>query len=234
MRLTKKQPVRVPTWKSYLCVVAVLGFATLVFRETKLGGTVGVNVDLVQKSKLSLKPNDGKGTTACENSCNASSTFRYLELFDGDDLLQTTKMLERLRRQRQSWMDNQLAKDYGEEYMKDLFTPLDKNGTRVSVGYKRIFKDPDLLKDPEGSEGPGWDRMVRKYQMKILQVQLGIIAERLGTNNVCLEGCLNDDARRRNGSVPSKNRELGSRNSKRESGTEGLYAKFTWATAGHR
>ena len=174
---------------------------------------------------------DSTEIETCESKCGEPA-YPDLQNFNGQDLLEPGKMLEQLREHRQVWVDSQLKKDYGEEHATNLFFPIDQNGTRVSVGYKKIFKDPNLLppKAPDKPQGLGWERMVRKYQMKILQLQLGIIEERLNAKNMCLKDC--GDAS--SGEHRSLRRKEWHLSSGRGRAADGLYAKFTWVIAGHR
>ncbi|CAB9503273.1 expressed unknown protein [Seminavis robusta] len=173
----------------------------------------------------------------CEKTCQ-NAPFKDLEYFDGDVLLKPATMLERLQKSRKEWVEKGLKKDYGAKYYKDMFEPLEKvfnNETkkeeeiRHSAGRQRIFQDPSILpstKRPENenlpSEGPAWGRMVRKMQMKILQVQLGVLEERKNAKPICLDDC------------SKKNNEEGSRRFlAKAKASGGLYTKFTWATGGH-
>ena len=90
-------------------------------------------------------------------------------------------MLTQLQQARQDWIQNRLKVDYG-DYFEDIFEPLDHNNTRVNSGKHRIFVDPNRLPGPgqkhddlRQAEGPAWDRMVRKWTIKLLQIQLGML-----------------------------------------------------------
>ena len=91
-------------------------------------------------------------------------------------------MLDRIRQVRQNWIDKKLKVDYGTHYYEDIFEPYDANGNRASVGKHRAFVDPNrlpgpgqLYEDTIDSDGPAWDRMVRKWTIKILQLQLSML-----------------------------------------------------------
>ena len=170
----------------------------------------------------------------CEAKCN-DPKFKDLDYFGGAELLQPAKMLQRLKAKRHDWVEQKLKKDYGADTYLAMFEPMEDvldpvtNTTspqRVSIGRDRFLTDPAKLpktkaKNEEvAADGPGWGRMVRKWQMKILQIRLGILAERINVKPICLDEC---QASNENGSRQLK-----------ATASNGLYTKFTWATGGHR
>ncbi|CAB9505449.1 expressed unknown protein [Seminavis robusta] len=168
----------------------------------------------------------------CEKTCK-NAPFKDLEYFDGDVLLKPEEMLGRLKRHRKMWVEEQLKKDYGDENYNNMFEPMElqtEEEVQVSAGRQRIFQDPAILpktKRPDRetlpTEGPAWSRMVRKIQMKVLQVQLGVLEERKNAHPICLDDCANA-----NDEQISKRRFL---DKIKPSG--GFYSKFIWATGGH-
>jgi hypothetical protein len=173
----------------------------------------------------------------CETTCK-NAKFKDLEYFDGLDMLQPGAMLEQFRSKRMAWLTKQLKKDYGQEFYMNAFEPMQEvvvnNKTvsqRVSVGRNLIFRDPSMLpvtnkpdREVLATEGPGWGRMVRKMQIKILQIQLGILQERMNAKPICLDDCAKKQ-------VDEEDHE---RRFLKYQPSGGLYSKFTWATGGHR
>jgi len=151
-------------------------------------------------------PENSQCTAECQNP-----TFDDLKAFGGDDILQPDTMLKRLQEGRRHWINTDIKKKYGEETYLDIFYPeegddVEGNKTRVSVGRRRILDDPNQIiankakKRPTMSDIdsnqtepplqlPAWGRMVKKYQMKIIQLQLAIIQERLEKQTVCMQEC---------------------------------------------
>ncbi|CAB9513084.1 expressed unknown protein [Seminavis robusta] len=160
----------------------------------------------------------------CKQSCASAATKDDSSLLP-KKLTDAKTMQERFREYRNQWIDR-LKVDYGEEYYNDLFEPI-INGTRQNVGQQLAFTDMNRL--PRGDidyyknetrtkPGPAWGRMIRKWTLKLLQVQLGMLLaegqqeeEQHGNNYYCLEEC-------------SSNRNMS---------TPDLYAKFIWANGGH-
>lgn len=120
-------------------------------------------------------------------------------------------MLERLQQIRQEWVDQKLKADYGEQAYLDIFEPIDDTtGGRVNVGKHRAFVDVNKLPrrgrnydDYKNSEGPAWGRMVRKWTIKLLQLQIAMLEEP--------ETSSDDDA----------------------NANDNLYGTFVWANGGH-
>ena len=118
-----------------------------------------------------------------------------------DDLLLPQTMLRRLRAKRAEYHERVLARDYGPKLYQDIFMPpLDPSEVPyryspthqsiptpdepVSIGQRRIFTDPTFLPSSDKTvvpqtQGTAWDRMVQKYQIKLLQVQLSLLEDRL-------------------------------------------------------
>ena len=107
--------------------------------------------------------------------------------------------------------------------------------TRNHVGNQHIFRDPMDLPLPRDDDvsltnatttppspsssrpNGGWQRMIRKYQIKLLQIQIGMLLERHydSPQDYCHEQCMllgHDEP-------PSK--------------TPGLYSQFYWVNGGH-
>jgi hypothetical protein len=152
----------------------------------------------------------GMFSEACEQQCDIPPPPQE-ERFGGQDLTSAKIMLERLQQYRQIWIDQTLRKQYG-DYYHDIFEPL-VDGERVFVGREQIFKNPNALPEPghpadPKATGPGWARMVRKYEIKLLQIQLAILQEKITPKRHCLEHC--------------------------QAGLQdGLYSRFTWVNGGH-
>jgi hypothetical protein len=169
-------------------------------------------------------PRRNLATEDCETQCKDPS-FKDLQHFEGDDLLKPENMLERLKRQRAVWVNQKLKNDYGADVYQNIFEPLEGN-ERVSSGRNRIFKDvhalhTSKLADDEVNLGAdeGWQRLVRKMKMKVLQLQISMLDERQNAKAICLDECDGED-------------EDSSRFLKVAPST-GLYSKLTWATGGH-
>jgi hypothetical protein len=120
-------------------------------------------------------------------------------------------MLEQFEQSRQVWFHQKLKLQYGDLY-HGIFEPI-VDGERVFVGWEQIFKQPNKLPvrehpgDPK-VPGPGWDRMVRKYQIKLLQVRLAMIQEQIQPKLHCHQQC--------------------------HAGLQmGLHSRFTWVNGGH-
>ena len=182
----------------------------------------------------------------CETQC-ANPKFHDLEVFQDQDMVDPKVMLNRLRAHRNNWVIKKLHKDYSQDYYKAIFYPVTdiynalKNTTSsqpASIGIAAdgypdpIFQDPAkarLLKNaPKNTtkHSVAWDRLVRKWQIKILQLQISMLEERKLTKPKCLEDC---------SSSSTKDEEAGGRR-RRHLGEEkdGVYGKFVWATGGHR
>ena len=186
------------------------------------GGTIARR-DLANNSNK----NDG-----CEAQCQ-NPPLKDLQYFDGDDLLNVQTLQSRLKTHKEQYIAK-LKGMYGADTYTAMFEPtipvkdpLTNQTTKqsVNVGRHRIFKDPAMLpvnkkfnEDDLVDNGPAWYRMVRKYQMKLLQIQLGILEERFNAKNICLKECAAGD-------------EGNSRNLQQASG--GLYTRFTWVNGGH-
>ena len=157
-----------------------------------------------------------KETNGCRETCTATTTqWNDVERFQGNDLTHAKSLQQVWHDQRQGWT-TRLEQDYGTAVFQAVFVP--NNG--ASVGREGIFTDPARLQDKKGRhpvgnyQGVAWNRMVRKHQLKILQLQLAILQERRDT---CAQTC--DTT-----TVP-----------KRTSPTTTIqyYANWTWVTAGH-
>jgi hypothetical protein len=151
-----------------------------------------------RRKKLNPHKTPKPSKEECLQGCEMSKKAKYLDedFFDKMDLTDASALLQRFTKARQEWIDNKLKLDYGEYYQK-IFFRADK-----SMG-KIIFKEmPDLEPTVEGykgngkfaspekapTPGTGWKRMARKFRMKFLQVQLGILQERMG-NYPCKDRC---------------------------------------------
>jgi hypothetical protein len=148
----------------------------------------------------------GVYSKACEKQCKVP--LPRDDRFGGEDLTLAATMLKRWQKQRQNWIDHKLKKQYGEAYYADIFEPVLDGEQRVFVGREQIFKNPNALNGDPREPGPGWARMVRKYQIKILQIQLAILQEQLTPKLHCHQQCQAE--------LP-----------------EGLYSRFTWVNGGH-
>lgn len=161
----------------------------------------------------------------CEKQCS-DPPLKDLQQFDGDDLVDPEKMLERLKRLRAVWVNQRMKKDYGAENYQEMFEPKEGGG-RVSVGRNRIFRDVTTLpktKQPQSEDLPAeseeaWQRLVRKMKMKVVQIQLAILEERQNAKAICLDECGAEE-------------EEGSRGLAAKP-SNGIYNKLTWATGGH-
>ena len=183
--------------------------------------------------------NTGGGVTSesedCQTKCTSdnhaeeSVTASQFAQFDGNDLTNPTAMQSRLQIFRDQWIEG-LKRDYGEDHYQAIFEPpLQNDGDkteRVHVGRHRAFVDPNRLprggqkyEEVQGREGPAWYRMVRKWTIKLLQVQLSMIEEQLGGNKMaCVETCQSS----RSGS-----------DSESDAATNGIYGTYRWANGGH-
>ncbi|CAB9509111.1 expressed unknown protein [Seminavis robusta] len=215
-RLTSRQSVG-------LVFSSLLGCTALLFGVSWIKSEITEDMDLARQKQQQDETNDASPVMMDRRQLGEGRNL------DGQDLLEPSNMLQRLKEKRQQWLDNQLKKDYGEDHYKNLFFYNDANGKRTSAGYKGLFKDPNSLplnkyqqdkNAPPKTDFPGWDRMVRKYQMKILQIQLGVIEERITGK---------DASRLRT----RKRRNLANNNNNEETLAEGTYTKFNWVTAGH-
>jgi len=144
----------------------------------------------------------------CQATCATASSSTVKLDGQQDDLTVSNNMLVRLKQQKEIWIRNVLTPAYGAEYVPKLFPP--DAGTKA-------FRDPTKLKDtnpPEGEqqqdqgEGEGWDRMVRKFKLKLYQVQLGMVLSQVDSKQQCLGSCL-------------------------ESMTPGTYSKLVFQNGGH-
>jgi hypothetical protein len=233
-------------WQRFVSI-ALMGCVALVawdsFTEngTNIGRMTGSPVAGSSATRRHLASKSDGGD--CEKQCKDSAFFD-LTYFEGEDLTKAKNMLARLNKRREQWVEKRLKKDYGAKYYPDIFEPVrevydpETNSTseqRVSAGRKGFLTDPDMLplsKQPENEElakdGPGWGRMVRKYQMKMIQIQLGIIEERLNVKEICLEECsAEDEANER------FLRELGGGAAKKKRASHGLYTTFKHVNGGH-
>ena len=184
---------------------------------------------LIISARLSTPDEDERRNLAsaeCEKTCQ-DPKFKDLDHFQNSDLMDLNAMLNRLKGQRKKWFYNKLGEDWGKEYVEDIFNPeeeLDGKKKRTSAGHNRIFTDATTVvphaepAEDAPPEGFGWNRFVQKLQMKIIQIQMGILLERPKAKDICLEEC-------------AKSGEGSSRRLRFES--SGLYTKFTWATGGH-
>lgn len=174
----------------------------------------------------------------CETQC-ANPKFHDLELFQNVDLVDPKNMLNRLKAHRNNWVIKKLFKNYGKEMYEAIFHPLTdiydavRNTTRsghVSIGIgadgypNPMFEDPAKVpprNQPKNTtkHSVAWDRLVRKWQIKILQLQVNMLDERKLTKPKCLDECnKRDEAGGRRNLVGEEN---------------GVYGKFVWATGGH-
>jgi len=188
---------------------------------------------LAAYSAILLIPTSVKGSSECEKKCKNPS-FKDLTYFDGADILKPSEMLQRFEAKRKDWVENTLKKNYGNDTYLNVFEPKEfvfddtTTSKRTSVGRNMLWKDPKLLakdRKPTGPPGPAWDRLVRKWLIKLLQIRLNILEERLHVKPICLDEC----AKKEGGGGDS--RFLRNENN---SNNNGLYSKFTWATGGHR
>ncbi|CAB9503658.1 expressed unknown protein [Seminavis robusta] len=162
-----------------------------------------------------MTPENQSSNKNCQEQCTASAKDKTK--FEGLDLTQAKNMLARLQQFRQQWIDQKLKTDYG-KYYQDIFEPLDEeNGQRVHVGNQRAFKDPNKLHAPSGytiddesTPSVAWQRMIRKYQIKLLQVQLAMIAQQLNPQEYCQQ-----------------------QTTCSSSSSSWSYAKFVWVCGGH-
>ena len=183
---------------------------------------------------------DPKCDSQCQN--NPAAQHEDMQAFDGDDLLKPQTMLKRLQAGRKQWVDTVLKEHYGEEHYLKIFQPGNTTENRVSVGRRLILDDPNQIianakarkpgaKTDETEpqlELPAWGRMVTKYTMKLLQLQLAIVEERLAKQASCLQEC--SSRQRRNlrflqqASTPHSDF--------RQPGKKGIYADYLWITMG--
>ncbi|CAB9497924.1 expressed unknown protein [Seminavis robusta] len=168
---------------------------------------------------------DGKG---CKQQCKKVPNPKKSQ-FDGEDLTMAQNMLTRVAKGWRNWIDTTLKQDYG-DYYQNIFEPeehvLDPttNLPLKHVGNQRIFRDPFDVelpgrKTPTDTKGQGWKRMIRKYQIKLLQVQLGIAQERLNPKQYCQEQCQQEQQ----SSQSNDNTKL----------PPGTYSRFLWVNGGH-
>lgn len=137
--------------------------------------------------------------------------------FDGQDLTVAATMRARLQAQRQKWIDNTMKPQYG-DYYDQIFTMMDPvTNQRVHIGKQQTFKPPNMLNLPgqkaTDTSGIGWTRMVSKYQMKLLQVQLGMLEEKLNPQGYCQIQC----------APPTEGHKM----------QQDTFARFTWVNGGH-
>jgi len=185
------------------------------------------------------------GDKECEQQCQ-DPKFKDLEYFDKEEkILDPSVLLKRLQKERKKWTEGTLYKNYGQENFQNIFQPelevwdLEKNDTvtkRVSVGKHVIFKDVTHLatdsqglyekhqQELTGKPPVAWARLIRKWQIKVMQLRLSILEERLNAKAICLDEC----TRSANGEEDKgRQRKLGVQAS------GGKYTKVTWTTGGH-
>jgi hypothetical protein len=179
--------------------------------------------------------NDNNNDAGCEAQCQ-NPPLKDLQYFDGDDLLNVQTLQSRLQTHKEQYIAK-LKGMYGADTYKAMFEPtipvmdpMTNQTTKqsINVGRQLIFKDPGMLpvnkkfdEDDLADNGPAWYRMVRKYQMKLLQIQLGILEERFNAKSICLKECAAGD-------------EGNSRNlQQKQQASGGLYTRFTWVNGGH-
>ena len=177
----------------------------------------------------------------CENQCT-NPKFHDVEVY-GQDMVDPAILLARLRSQRNEWVTQKLYKDYGQEHYENIFMPLTEvydavtNTTqppaRVSIGMAAdgypdpIFQDPAKMKlTKNGSKNRtkpavAWNYLIRKWQIKLLQIQINVLEERKNVKPICLESCATKQQQQDGGSTGNNNK-------------DGRYGKFVWATGGHR
>ena len=174
---------------------------------------------------------------ACQTPCEAT-TNRWAEptsFFDGQDLSDAKVMYARFQQHRQIWIDTKMKADYGEQYYYNIFEPLvdaTNNATiRENIGAAHAFKQPNALPLPGNNikgDGPGWYRMMRKMQIKLIQTQLNILDHQPMAYLECYEQC------RLTMATQQKNLRVSSRAGDDTSPTrDGLFSKFVWVNAGH-
>lgn len=220
----------------FQCQLALILFLSYYFNDD----TLQMVMVCAQDKDPFLRTRDLGGNN-CESQCQ-NPALKDLQYFDGDDLLRADTMLARLQQQRVKYVQKLQENDYGQETYTAMFEPVktfrdptttnETSERRVNVGRNRIFKDPVMLpvnkniqQDKLPTDGPAWNRMVRKYQLKLLQVQLGIVEERMNAKNICFEECTTTDEE---GNGRSRQLDV------KKAFSGGLYTKFTWVNGGHR
>jgi hypothetical protein len=147
-----------------------------------------ISGDVELKIQIKKPPTTRVPKSQCEEACSKESP---------SDLTSWKIMLDRLQASRQKWVDESLKVWYGESHYQDIFEPTKSDGQRENVGKQRAFVDPNRIPKGDGeyeakqtAEGPAWPRMIRKWTIKLLQVQLGVLEEQINGNNVhCVVEC---------------------------------------------
>jgi hypothetical protein len=80
---------------------------------------------------------------------------------------------------REKYYTENLQVNYG-DYYKRIFFTTNENGTKISAGNHVAFKSPAHARSPNPVKAPtkGWDAMVKKMQLKLLQVQLNYLKQK--------------------------------------------------------
>lgn len=134
----------------------------------------------------------------------------------------SNNMLERLKELKTKWQQETLNTQYGPENVNKIFSPT-YNGQATQVG-QDAFKDvkgfhgaQNSPPDPNDPNNPidGRVRLVRKYKLKLLQVQLGIVQAQLKPAVHCLDACHENMA----ASSPGTG--------------DPTFSKFVWVNGGH-
>ena len=132
----------------------------------------------------------------------------------------SNNMLERLQELKAKWQQETLVPQYGAENVNKIFEPT-YNG-QVTYVREQAFKDikafngwqgaPTDIRDPNTIDG--WARLVRKYKLKLLQVQLGMVQAQTKPGVRCLDQCRETMATNPDTGDPT-------------------FSKFVWANGGH-
>lgn len=184
-------------------------------KETETPVVVQVTAAPAKATSAATTP--ASNSNDCPQKCDTAA-FDAAH-FDGADLTQAASMKARLQNFRQKWIDGYMKDQYG-DYYQDIFEPIiQPNNTRVNVGKQLVLQPPNRLPLPGNPKrpdttGPGWHRMIRKYQIKLLQVQLGIIQAQLDPKQYCTTTQCQP---------PTEAHQM----------KENHFAKFMWVNGGH-
>lgn len=206
-----------------LILTLLIGFMFVAFwDETE----ITQNSNLESMGSVQVKHNATTGTGSIAGTVTGTGTGTGIgtdpialdtNLLAADDLSKASNLLERFRVERGRYKEK-LIRDYGNDTYFKIFEPVQSAfgsananaNERGSIGRNNIIKDPfrmPLAKraNMPGADGDGWNRLVRKMSIKVLQSQIGMVQEKMQPS----------------GTGTAK------------AGAGGLYTEFTWATGGH-
>ena len=166
-----------------------------------------------------IDPNTGRPD--CTARCASPPPFNPSTAFGGKDMTVSSNMLQRLNELKAKWKQDVLTVQYGADNVDKIFEPT-YNGEKTYVK-DRAFVDMTHLNgwesappDPKDPNNPidGRTRLVRKYTLKLYQVQSGMVQAQLRPAQQCLDACQESMMMAPGGGDPT-------------------FSKFVWANGGH-